>query len=297
MGKAAPSPGALYLVATPIGNLEDITLRALRILGEVDCIAAEDTRRTRKLLSHYGIHTRLVSYHEHNEERRAAELLEDLLAGRSIAVVSDAGMPGISDPGLKIVEKAHGAGIPVHSIPGPCAVVAALCVSGLSATRFSFLGFPPRRQAARKAFFEEVVNDPGTLVFYESPRRLQPTLKDLLAVLGDREAVICRELTKQHEEIMRGRLSEVLEECLKRDLRGEVCILVAGYAPSLSLSCPDSKALLEKCKEIQRKGRLGVKEAVKEAAKVCGVSRRRLYQLVLAHREEGGRVEDRDEDE
>lgn len=295
MGKDAPSPGTLYLVATPIGNLEDITLRALRILGEVDCIAAEDTRRTRKLLSHYGIHTRLVSYHEHNEERRADELLDILLTGRSIAVVSDAGTPGISDPGSRIAEKAVGAGVPVHPIPGPCAVVAALCASGLSTGRFSFLGFPPRRQAARKAFFEELVGDPGTLVFYESPRRVRATLQDLLTVLGDREAAICRELTKQHEEIIRGRLSGVLEECLNRDLRGEVCILVAGRAPS---PCrPDSEALLEKCKEIQEKRRLGVKEAVKDAARVCGVSRRRLYQLVLAHREEVGRVEGGGEDE
>src|SRR5437870_8859122 len=222
-------PGTLYIVATPIGNLEDITHRALRVLREVAVIACEDTRRTRALLNHYGIKTRTISYHEHNERERGAELAKLLEAGKSVAIVSDAGTPLISDPGFRIVNTAIERGIMVVPIPGPTAFVAALVASGLPSDQFFFAGFLPARANARRAHLEDLAAIPATLVFYEAPHRIAATLKDALNVLGNRRAVVARELTKLHEEIVRGRLSELAKRFSQSTAtRGEIVLLISG---------------------------------------------------------------------
>jgi 16S rRNA (cytidine1402-2'-O)-methyltransferase len=221
-------PGTLYVVATPIGNLEDITLRALRILREVDVIAAEDTRVTCHLLDHFEIRTPLTSYQQHSGGRKAQALLQRLLAGQSVALVSDAGMPGISDPGHELIRLAIDAGVSVVPAPGATALVAALAGCGLSTFRFFFHGFPPRDAAERAAFLESLRGAPDTLVFYESPRRLRATLRDLLSALGDRQAVVARELTKPEEEFARGRLSDLIARFRARAPAGQCVVLVEG---------------------------------------------------------------------
>lgn len=221
--------GVLYVVGTPIGNLEDITLRALRTLGEVDLIAAEDTRNTRRLLAHHGINRPLVSLHEHNEDRRTAELISKLGNGTAIALVSDAGTPTVSDPGYRLVKDAAAAGIRVVPIPGPSAVVAALSVSGLPTDAFLFLGFPPRKRAKRLKFLGHVAEETKTLIFYESPKRMADLLTDLQDVMGERRAVLSREMTKTYEEFMRGTLNQIAAEIEKRkELKGECTLLVEG---------------------------------------------------------------------
>jgi len=227
-GAPRSGTGTLYVVATPIGNLEDVSLRALRVLREVDLVAAEDTRHVRKLLDHYGIRKRVVSYHEHNERTRTPQLLAALRSGRSVALVSDAGTPALSDPGYPLVRACAEAQIPVVPVPGPSAAVAALVVSGLPTDRFLFLGFPPRRRPARRRFFEEVRDGRATLVLFESPHRLADCLEDALAVLGDRRAAVCRELTKLHEEVRRGTLSELVSWARQAAPRGEVTVVVEG---------------------------------------------------------------------
>ncbi|HEX5886708.1 MAG TPA: 16S rRNA (cytidine(1402)-2'-O)-methyltransferase, partial [Pyrinomonadaceae bacterium] len=202
-------PGTLYLVATPIGNLADITHRALQVLKDVDLIACEDTRHTRKLLQHYGINTKTISYHEHNEQQRAAELIEQLKQGKDIAVVSDAGTPSISDPGFRLVRAAIENEVAVVPVPGPSALISALIAAGLPTDEFFFAGFLPARSHARRARLGQLRSVPGTLIFYEAPHRLATTLTDALEILGERDAVVARELTKLHEEIRRGRLSEL----------------------------------------------------------------------------------------
>jgi len=281
MVKAAGS-GTLYLVSTPIGNLEDITLRALRILKAVDRVAAEDTRRTQKLLRHYDIHKPLVSYHEHNEKRRSAELISMLLAGEDLALVSDAGTPGLSDPGYRIIQEALKEGIPICPIPGPSAVVTALLVSGLPTHSYSFFGFLPRSSGARRRFLKDIQRDPNTLVFYESPRRVQQTLQDIAGILGDRRSALCRELTKRFEEVLRGRVTELLETIRNKELKGEVSILVTGWRAHGETF--DSSNVLVELKEIQEKEQSGLKEAVRRLARVHGVSKRALYQRALAER-------------
>jgi 16S rRNA (cytidine1402-2'-O)-methyltransferase len=281
----SPEAGTLYLVATPIGNLEDITLRALKILRTVGRIAAEDTRRTQTLLNHYDIRKPLISYHEHNERRRSVELIQILLAGEDVALVSDAGMPGISDPGYRIVQSALKEGIPLCAIPGPSAITTALSVSGLPTHRFSFFGFLPRPSGARQRLLKDIQRDPNTLIFYESPRRVQRTLEDMLEILGDRSAAIGRELTKRYEEVMRGRLSRLLETIRGRVLKGEFCILVSGWeVPSRTVKSPN---LIKEIKEIQKRERSGLKEAVRKVANVYGVSKRDLYQLALTNSADG----------
>ncbi|MDQ3821298.1 MAG: 16S rRNA (cytidine(1402)-2'-O)-methyltransferase, partial [Acidobacteriota bacterium] len=219
--------GTLYLVATPIGNLEDITLRALRVLREVNVIACEDTRYTRRLLNHYDIRTKTLSYHEHNERERAAELCAMLLAGANIAVVSDAGTPGISDPGFRLVSDSVARGVSVVPIPGPTAFVAALVASGLPTDEFFFAGFLPARSSARRARLTELRALNSTLIFYEAPHRIGQTVADAREILGEREAAIARELTKLHEEIARGRLSELIERFASEDsARGEMVLLI-----------------------------------------------------------------------
>src|SRR5579863_6383634 len=201
--------GRLYLVSTPIGNLEDITLRAIRILKEVDAIACEDTRHTQKLLNHYGIHKRLVSYHEHNENSRAPELISEILAGANIALVTDAGTPIVSDPGHRLVALCAENNIPVIPVPGASAALAALAASGISANRVLFVGFLPARQGERRRALADLANNPATLVFFEAPHRIAKMLADAAEVLGQRQAVLARELTKLHEEYLRGTLSDL----------------------------------------------------------------------------------------
>src|SRR5215469_6217830 len=219
----------LYLVATPIGNLEDITLRALRVLKEVDLIACEDTRQTQKLLSHYGIQTRTVSYHEHNEMTKAAELVVDLEGGAKIALVTDAGMPGISDPGFRLIALAIRHHVPVVPIPGASAFLAALVASGLPTDSFRFSGFLPAKSGQRRKLLESVRESPRTQVFYEAPHRLLETLAEVIEFMGtERYVVVAREVTKLHEEFLRGRVVDVFQELQKRgEVKGEITLLIA----------------------------------------------------------------------
>src|SRR6185369_11066497 len=218
--------GTLYLVATPIGNLADITHRAIDVLKTVSVIAGADTRHTRKLLQHYGLETKTVSYHEHNEQERARQLIELLREGKDVAVVSDAGTPSISDPGYRLVRAAIENEVRVVPVPGPSALISALIAAGLPTDEFFFGGFLPPRSNARRTRLTELRSVPGTLIFYEAPHRLAETLKDALETLGEREAVVARELTKLHEEIRRGRLSELAQHYSKEDPRGEIVLLI-----------------------------------------------------------------------
>src|SRR3981081_35572 len=229
-GRGTLAPGsALYLVATPIGNLEDITLRALRVLKEVDLIACEDTRQTQKLLTHYGIQTRMVSYHEHNEMTKAAELIVNLEGGAKVALVTDAGMPGISDPGFRLMALAIRHHVPGLPIPGASAFLAALVASGLPTDSFRFSGFLPAKSGHRRKLLESFRESPRTQVFYEAPHRLLETLADVVELLGeDRHVVVAREVTKIHEEFLRGRAGEILEQLKARgDVKGEITLLIA----------------------------------------------------------------------
>jgi len=220
--------GTLYLVSTPIGNLEDITLRALRVLKEADLIAAEDTRRTRLLLQRYQISRPMTSYHDHNKEARSPFLLDKLLQGKSVALASDAGTPGISDPAFYLVRLAIEHGVPVVPVPGPSALVSALIVSGLPPDRFAFEGFLPSKSGRRQSRLKALAREERTLLFFESPHRLKRTLEDILEVLGDRRAAVARELTKKFEEIARGSVSQLLDHYGEKKPRGEVVIVLAG---------------------------------------------------------------------
>jgi len=223
------STGTLYVCGTPIGNLQDITIRALDVFRNVDLIAAEDTRRTRKLLAHFEIPTKTISYHEHNEFSRAPQLIEMIKEGKQVALVTDAGMPGISDPGAHLVDCALSNNLKVVSIPGPSAVITALSVSGFSADEFTFVGFLPRKGKRREEALESLAQETRVAVIYESPYRLTRTLSDLVSVLGgDRKVVVTRELTKLHEEIIKGTLEEVREEFSQRTIKGEITIVVGN---------------------------------------------------------------------
>ena len=222
--------GRLYLVATPIGNLEDITLRALRILKEVDLIACEDTRRTRKLLAHYGIGKRLTSYYDYNKEKKAPWLVKGLLEGRSLALVSDAGTPGISDPAFYLVRLAIREGIEITPIPGPNAALSALISSGLSTDRFAFEGFLPSKPGPRRRKLKDLDSERRTLIFYESPHRLLATLQDMAAVFGERKVTLAKELTKRFERITRGNLNQLIHQLSQEKIKGEWVILVEGKA-------------------------------------------------------------------
>ncbi len=215
------------MVSTPIGNLDDITLRALNTLKEADLIAAEDTRRTRKLLSHYQIHTPLTSYHEYNKERKGPYLINSMEKGGNVALVSDAGTPGISDPGFSLIRLALSKGIEVVSIPGASAVICALSISGLPTHSFTFIGFLPRKKGRRIQTLSRLKEEARTLIFYESPKRIGNLLTELISVFGDREVVLAREMTKMHEEVIRGRLSDVLKQVQAREMRGEVTLIVS----------------------------------------------------------------------
>jgi 16S rRNA (cytidine1402-2'-O)-methyltransferase len=269
---------SLYLVATPIGNLEDITLRALRVLKEVDLIACEDTRQTLKLLSHYGIQTRLVSYHEHNEMTKAAELVVDLEGGAKIALVTDAGMPGISDPGFRLIALAIRHHVPVVPIPGASAFLAALVASGLPTDSFRFSGFLPSKSGQRRKLLESVKDSPRTQVFYEAPHRLLETLADVVEILGnERHVVVAREVTKIHEEFLRGRAVEILEQLKARgDVKGEITLLIAkaegGTAPSVS-----EVSIAQRVREIMSEEKADEKAALKKVAKERGIGKSEAY--------------------
>jgi 16S rRNA (cytidine1402-2'-O)-methyltransferase len=273
--------GCLYLVATPIGNLEDITLRALRVLKEVDLIACEDTRHTAKLLTHFGIATPRESYHEHNEEKRAAKLLEQLKHGKSVALVSDAGMPLVSDPGYTLVAECVRERIPVIPIPGPSAVITAISASGLPSDSFFFGGFLPQKSAERRRKIAELSGLPGTLILYEAPHRLLASLTDLAEILGARRACLARELTKIHEEWLRGTLPEILETMKSREaVRGEITLLIDQGDPVVE-TVIGSGSILGDVEEQMRQGGISTKDALRAVARRRGISRRAAYQKLL----------------
>lgn len=272
--------GILYIVATPIGNLEDITLRALRILKEVDLIAAEDTRYTKTLLNHYGIHTPLTSYHEHNEKTKAHVLVARLEQGENVALVSDAGTPTISDPGYRLVGETIKAGITIVPIPGASALTAVLSVSGLPTDRFVFEGFLPAKKRERRERLQRLREETRTLVFYEAPHRLQESLRDLSEILGDREAVLGREVTKVYEEFLRGRLSEVSAGIDRRELRGEITLVVRG---SERESPPGDDLLMGEIQRLKEEG-MRVKEIAELLGERFSCSKRQIYRLVVESR-------------
>jgi 16S rRNA (cytidine1402-2'-O)-methyltransferase len=274
--------GTLYVVATPIGNLEDLSFRALRVLREVSLIAAEDTRATKRLLERHGIATRLTSYFEHNKTAKLDYVLAAIAEG-DVALVSEAGMPGISDPGYELVVAAIERGIVVVPVPGPSAAVAALAVSGLPTDQFTYLGFLPRRGAERRRVLAEVAAEPRTLVAYEAPHRVQETLDDIAAVLGDRRLAVARELTKLHEEIVRGTIQEVQRHFAANPPRGEFTLVIAGRPREQSSVAPDeARQLLEAAKRAGHSGR----EAVAMVAAETGLSRREVYRLWLQLRQD-----------
>jgi len=290
---AAPLAPGLYLVATPIGNLGDITLRALDVLRGVDRIACEDTRQTQKLLNHFQIEKKTVSYHQHNERSRATELIQDLKAGTAIAVVSDAGTPGVSDPGSWLVREAIAEGVQVFPIPGANAAVSALVASGLPADEFEFLGFLPEKAGARRTKLENLAAHSSetarTLIFYEAPHRLLDTLADLELVFGPRlRVVVARELTKIHEEFLRGSVSDVRSELASRDrIRGEITLLIEAPAQTLSSGVTPSAAresIAARVARIQAESGIDEKEALKRMARELGQSKSEVYRELQRER-------------
>jgi 16S rRNA (cytidine1402-2'-O)-methyltransferase len=278
--KSSSMPGTLYLVATPIGNLADITHRAVDILRNVSLIACEDTRHTRKLLQHYGLSTKTISYHEHNEQQRAQELVQKLNEGEDVAVVSDAGTPSISDPGFRIVRAAIENDVAVVPVPGPSALISALVAAGLPTDEFFFGGFLPAKSNARRARFTELRSVPGTLVFYEAPHRLSETLNDALETLGEREAVVARELTKLHEEIKRGRLSELAKHYESEEPRGEIVLLIDRNALE---EVTANESVADLVDQFERDG-LDHRAALKKAARELRLSRAEAYRRLQTER-------------
>jgi 16S rRNA (cytidine1402-2'-O)-methyltransferase len=274
--------GCLYVVGTPIGNLEDITLRALRILKEVDLIACEDTRHTQKLLQRYDIHKNLVSYHEHNELTRSPELLIKLEQGAKIALVSDAGMPLVSDPGYRLVTLCLRHKIPVVPIPGPSALLAALAACGLPSDEFLFFGFLPARTGERRRAMERLRLEDRTIIVYEAPHRVEESVADALEILGDRPACLAREVTKVHEEFRRARLSDLLESLKERPAKGEITLLIGPADPLQNRARANtSQSLADRVEELIHQAKLDRKEALKLAAKERGITRRAAYEQML----------------
>jgi len=269
-------PATLYLVATPIGNLEDITLRALRILREeVSLIACEDTRRTQKLLEHYGIKKPLISYHEHNERSRAAEILKSLHDGKSIALLSDAGTPLVSDPGYRVATAAIEAGFPVVPLPGASALLAALAASGLPVDEFRFVGFLPSKAGARRRALQEMANDPLTIVAYESPHRVLDTLSDMTEIFGERPIVAAREITKIHEEFLRGTAASIREKLAQRpSVKGEFTLVIGRSEQKTQIDDPAAEVL-----RLQREEGLSRMDAIKAVAKRMSLPKREVYRL------------------
>jgi 16S rRNA (cytidine1402-2'-O)-methyltransferase len=273
------SIGTLYIVATPIGNLEDITLRALRILREVDMIAAEDTRHSRKLLTHFGISRPLTSYFDHNKDIKGTVILDKLRNGMSVALISDAGTPCISDPGYQLVRDAVNSGIAVIPIPGACAAVAALSASGLPTDSFSFEGFLPNRSGKRREKLAKLKGDSRVLIFYEAPTRIIASLRDIHETMGDREVVLAREITKVYEEFLRGRISHVLERLSERQVKGEIVLMLA---PAESVAHkPDDLNIEEMLDRYIADDGISVKDAVKKVALETGMPRSRVYEAAL----------------
>ncbi len=268
----------LYIVATPIGNLEDITLRAIRVLKEADVIAAEDTRHTQKLLTRHDIRTPLTSYHDHNKEEKAPVLLSRMLEGKSVALVSDAGTPGISDPGYFLINLAVDQDIAVVPIPGATAAIAALSISGLPTDSFVFEGFLPSRQTARRKRLEELKAEKRTLLFYEAPHRIMNSLEDMAAVLGDRKAVVTRELTKVHEEAIRGTLSQILDRLRRGSQKGEFTVIVHGAVERPADQNIDTKEYL---RNLMLHRGLTKKEAVAATAEELGLPKKEVYRESL----------------
>ena len=276
--------GVLYVVATPIGNLEDITLRALRVLREADLIACEDTRHTRKLLDHYEIARPVLSYHEHNEQERARELVEKLEQGLSVAQVSDAGMPGIADPGYRVIKLAIERGIPVRPVPGPSAAITALAGGGLPTDSFEFLGFLPARSGQRRTLIERLRSASATVVLYEAPHRIRETLAEIVEVLGhERPVVIARELTKVHEEFLRGTAGELLERIGDRELKGEITLLIGRCdgPTSQALGSRSAADLNQRLQQIMREQGFDEKSALKVLARELGQPRSEVYRELL----------------
>lgn len=274
-------PGTLFLVATPIGNLQDISFRAVEILKTVDLIACEDTRHTRKLLTHFGIKNKLVSYHEHNEAERADELTELLKEGKSIAVVSDAGTPGIADPGFRLVQKAQETGAKTVPIPGAVAFINALTVSGLPTDSVFFGGFLPSKKGDRRKRLEEVREVPATLCFYETPHRISKSLIDCFEILGNRRAVVVRELTKLHEEIIHANLKELGGVFSEKQTKGEIVLVIEREENSkLETQNSESKSIPERIAELEADG-IDRKTALKRAAKEFGLSKSEAYRILL----------------
>jgi 16S rRNA (cytidine1402-2'-O)-methyltransferase len=275
--------GRLFLVGTPIGNLEDITLRALRVLEEADVIAAEDTRRARKLLTHYDIHTPLTSYHGHNEREKAQALAAEVACGKDVALVSDAGMPGVSDPGFRVVQECARRGLVMEVIPGPSALTSSLALSGLPLPRFRYEGFLPRRKTERRSRLMSLLEEGEALVFYEAPHRVLQTLNDLAELAPERRVIVSREMTKVHEEVLRGRAEDVLEIFGDRKPKGEFVLIIApgeeGEAPPLPQLAEEVSAL--------RDDGLPTREAVKAVAQKRGVSQRVVYNAWLEEKDSG----------
>jgi 16S rRNA (cytidine1402-2'-O)-methyltransferase len=276
--------GTLYVVATPIGNLEDITLRALRVLREVRVIAAEDTRHTRKLLSHFGISAPAMSYHQHSPQARREALVAALAEG-DVALVSDAGTPALSDPGYELVRDAIAAGYPVVPVPGPAAAISALVASGLPTDQFTFIGFLPRRPAERRATLDELRAEPRTLIFYEAPHRVMACLDDVLATFGDREIALARELTKVHEEWLRGTVSSVRNRMVNGiGPRGEYTLVVAGASPHVSESPAEDETRSQRTLvrlRVLLSGGVRTRDAAAQVASELGMPRREAYALAL----------------
>jgi len=270
--------GTLYIVSTPIGNLEDITLRALRVLKEASVIAAEDTRHSRKLLAHYGISKPLISYWGQTEKTKSAHILERIHSGQSVALISDAGTPGISDPGAILIKKAVEENIKVVSIPGPSALIAALSLSGLPTEEFIFRGFLPPKKSQRQKVLNELSLESRTLIFYEAPHRILETLKDMEKIFVERRAALAKEITKIHEEVLRGSISEILSKLEKTAIAGEYVITLEGKRDRERTISSD---ILLEISSLMKKG-LGRKEAVKKIAEAYGLSKKELYNKSLA---------------
>ncbi len=278
--------GSLYVVATPIGNFEDITLRALSVLSGVDMVAAEDTRHTGRMLSRYQISSPLISYHDHNEADRAPQFIQKLRDGLSIALVSDAGTPSVSDPGYRLICAAIQAGVKVIPIPGVSAAISALSVSGLPTDTFVFLGFPPKKQTRRMALLKEIETEPRTLIFYESPKRVLAFLDDALAVLGDRSGVVCREMTKRYEEFIRGPISGMLADLSnRREIKGECTLVLSGKNKRIPLS---AESLESSVSEYFVHATEGPGDLARKIALKFGISRKTAYQMILSEKAKAG---------
>jgi len=269
--------GSLYIVATPIGNLEDVTFRAVRVLKEVDLIAAEDTRHSQVLLNHYEIRTPLTSYHEHYERKKARELVERLRQGQSVALLCDAGTPGISDPGYRLVVEAIGAGVEVIPLPGASALTAALSAAGLPTDRFVFEGFLPAKKQERRRILEALKQDMRTLIFYEAPHRIKETLVDMEEIFGEREIAIGREISKVHEEFLRGTIRQVLEHLEQQNVKGEITLVVHGATSRPAVA---EEELITEMRHLAQAG-IGVKDMSELLGARHGISKREVYRLAL----------------